>query len=63
MALAEDPVSEDEESKDGVAEENKSEDNNKRLNIRENPEKVDEVEMQEEVAHSLVVSSAKPLLL
>ena len=39
LALAEDPVSEDEEeSKDGVAEENKSEDNNKRQNIRENPE-------------------------
>ena len=41
-----------------MAEENKSEDNNKRQKIRENPEKVDEVEMQEEVAHSLVVSSA-----
>ena len=59
MALAEDHVSEDEEeSKDGVAEENKSEDNNKRQKVRVNPEKVDEVEMQEEVAHSLVVSSA-----
>lgn len=42
FALVEDPnlpVSEiDEESKNGVAEENKSKDNDKRHNIRENPE-------------------------
>jgi hypothetical protein len=39
LALAEDPLSEDEEeSKHGVAEENKSEDKNKRQKIRENPE-------------------------
>jgi hypothetical protein len=55
LALADQAVSEDEEeSKNGEAEENKSEDSY-RPNIMENPELV---EMQEEEARSLVVSSA-----